>query len=214
MMKILLPILILITIGLIIGIIFFIKDVKKNYDKENTGANIVSLFFPIVGFIIYAVNIGKNNKIAKSCIRMALLGMMCGVTIFLMTRCTLILIEGVHTEYNAKLIKLNKPNKDSETKEKESQYLTKEDIEDILKSNSDITKSNVEQNGRSVLIFATFNDDVSEQEMKEFIKNIFKKTIDKELDYNLYMTIDKTLYAGHYSNSLGYVVWAQNNGDN
>lgn len=38
------------------------------------GAKIISFLFPIIGLIIYAVNIGKNDNIAKKCGKWALIG--------------------------------------------------------------------------------------------------------------------------------------------
>ena len=65
----------------IIGVIFSIKSLKKNIEEEYKGANIISFLFPFVGLIIYAVNIGKNDKLAKSCVKAALSGV--GFTICL-----------------------------------------------------------------------------------------------------------------------------------
>lgn len=38
------------------------------------GAKIILFLFPIIGLIIYAVNIGKNDNIAKKCSKWALIG--------------------------------------------------------------------------------------------------------------------------------------------
>lgn len=202
MVKILLPILILITIGLIIGIIFFIKDVKKNYDNENTGANILSLFFPIVGFIIYAVNIGKNNKIAKSCIRMALLGMMCGVTIFLMTRCTLILLEGVKVEHRGTRI----TNKVESKSNKELDSLKEE-----LLNKDYLNNCTIETKGRVV----TINIDYTENNIydtKLTIGNIINSyDLDTQYDYRININ---SKYYGFYKGVKGsQIIWDNTNGD-
>ena len=46
----------------------------KSIDKDYKGANIISFLFPIVGLIIYAINIGKNHKLANDCLKWALFG--------------------------------------------------------------------------------------------------------------------------------------------
>lgn len=202
MLKVLLPILVIMIIGLIIGIIFFIKDVKKNYDSDNTGANLLSLFFPIVGFIIYAVNIGKNNKIAKSCIRMALLGMMCGVTIFLMCRCTLMLIEGVHTEHKGTRITNKVENKSNkELKSLKEELLNKEYLNNCT----------IETKGKIV----TINIDYTENNIydtKLAIGNIINSyDLDTQYDYSININ---SKYYGFYKGVKGsQIIWNENNGD-
>lgn len=202
MMKILLPILILITIGLIIGIIFFIKDVKKNYDEENTGANILSLFFPIVGFIIYAVNIGKNNKIAKSCIRMALLGMMCGVAIFLMCRCTLILIEGVHTEHRGTRIIEKTDSADNKNLNAMKEELLNKEY---------LTSCEIETKGRVITINIEYTEN-SIYDTKLAIGNIINNyDLDTEYDYRININ---SKYYGFYKGVKGsQIIWDNTNGD-
>lgn len=42
--------------------------------KNNLVPKLVSLFFPLIGLIIYAVNVGKNDKLAKDCLKFSLFG--------------------------------------------------------------------------------------------------------------------------------------------
>lgn len=46
----------------------------KESNKNSMGVFFISFFFPIIGLIIYAVNIGKNNELAKSGSRGAIYG--------------------------------------------------------------------------------------------------------------------------------------------
>lgn len=197
MMKVLLPILIIITIGLIVGIILFIKNVKENYDKDNIGANLVSMFFPIVGFIIYAVNIGKNNKIAKSCIRMALLGMMCGVTIFLMTRCTLLFVENAHTVHTGtKTIEKVNNNNVNEIKSK-------------IEKNGDVYNVSTTTKGLINSISVEFYSLITKQDAMDVIETIFKNNnVDDMYDYRIeiYSSSFEKI-SGFYDKSNNKIIW-------
>ena len=57
----------------------------KTYKNENienyAGATIISFLFPLIGLIIYAVNIGKNDELAKSCSKWALIGLVVGTIV-------------------------------------------------------------------------------------------------------------------------------------
>lgn len=52
---------------------------KESASNENLGLKIVSMLFPIVGLIVYAVNIVQNPKIAKECGKWALIGFCIGL---------------------------------------------------------------------------------------------------------------------------------------
>lgn len=62
---------IVIIICVLVLILLLSKDKNTKKVKENdlsnkyTGIKAVSFFFPIIGLIIYAVNIGKNDELAK-----------------------------------------------------------------------------------------------------------------------------------------------------
>lgn len=40
--------------------------------NKNLVPKLVSFFFPLIGLIIYAINIEKNDKLAKDCLKWAL----------------------------------------------------------------------------------------------------------------------------------------------
>lgn len=46
----------------------------KESNKNSMGVFFISFFFPIIGLIIYAVNIGKNDELAKNGSRGAIYG--------------------------------------------------------------------------------------------------------------------------------------------
>lgn len=69
-----------IPMWLIISI--FRKGVKVQ-NREYLGMEIVSFFIPIVGLIIYAVNIGQNQQLAKCALKSAIFGFIVGILLSL-----------------------------------------------------------------------------------------------------------------------------------
>lgn len=85
---------------IIIGIIFLMKQRKlKQKEKgiytsyeSSLGLRVICFLIPLVGLIIYAVNIVQNPKIAKECGKVSLIGFIMGLVISLAT--TFIIIYG------------------------------------------------------------------------------------------------------------------------
>ncbi len=85
---------------IIIGIIFLMKQRKlKQKEKgiytsyeSSLGLRVICFLIPLVGLIIYAVNIVQNPKIAKECGKVSLIGFIIGLVISLAT--TFIIIYG------------------------------------------------------------------------------------------------------------------------
>lgn len=69
-------------------------------DNNYTGAKVLSFFIPLVGLIIYAVNIGKNNKLAKNCGKWALIGISIPIAMYLIFL-VISTYVGVKNVYNA-----------------------------------------------------------------------------------------------------------------
>lgn len=162
-MNLLLFVYLFFAICLVIAIIIFIPNIKKNYDNENTGANILSFFFPIVGFIIYAVNVGKKNKIAKSCIRMAFLGMMSAVTIYLISMSIIVIttqVEITNTSTNVDK-KTNISISDSEI----------ENVKEVINSDDRVSTANVILHGKIINVIFNVNKDTSVEEAKEIAQS-------------------------------------------
>lgn len=84
----------------IIAIIFFIRQkylIKKEKgvhtsQESSLGLRIICFLIPLVGLIIYAVNIVQNPKIAKECGKFSLIGFIIGLVLSLTT--TLIILYG------------------------------------------------------------------------------------------------------------------------
>lgn len=85
---------------IILGIVFLIKQYKleqkekrvhTNYESS-LGLRIICFLIPLVGLIIYAVNIVQNPKIAKECGKFSLIGFIIALVLSLLT--TFIILYG------------------------------------------------------------------------------------------------------------------------
>lgn len=90
MMSIVIPLLLVIIIGLVVVLVKVLKS-NENTNKELTSSNdnytalkVISFLFPIIGLIIYAVNIGKNDYLAKEGSKWAIVGMISALIIFIL----------------------------------------------------------------------------------------------------------------------------------
>lgn len=53
-------------------------------ENNYTGAKVLSFLIPLVGLIIYAVNIGKDDNLAKDCGKWAIIGILTPIILFLL----------------------------------------------------------------------------------------------------------------------------------
>lgn len=67
------------------------KGIYTSYESS-LGLRVICFLIPLVGLIIYAVNIVQNPKIAKECGKVSLIGFIMGLVISLAT--TFIIIYG------------------------------------------------------------------------------------------------------------------------
>ena len=67
------------------------KGIYTSYESS-LGLRIICFFIPLVGLILYAVNIVQNPKIAKECGKFSLIGFIIGLVISLTT--TFIILYG------------------------------------------------------------------------------------------------------------------------
>ena len=188
-------IIILIFITLFIGIIFAIRYAIKNSEKEYKGANIISFVFPIIGLIIYAINIGKNDKLAKSSSKAALMGMCTAVMLFFMIKTIMyVTAERESVNYGSKMNNNNKI--DIEDNDNKNKYDSLDSLrEELLKDNY---ISNCEIDTKDILI--TIKIDYKENDfydMKFAINSIVKKyNFDTKYTYNIRIN---NKYHGFYS---------------
>lgn len=85
---------------IIIGIVFLIKQRKLEQKEKRVhisyesslGLRIICFLIPLVGLIIYAINIVQNPKIAKECGKFSLIGFIIALVLFLLA--TFIILYG------------------------------------------------------------------------------------------------------------------------
>ena len=203
MMKFLFLIMMIAIVGGIIGIIFIIKSIKKNIDKEYKGANIISLLFPIVGLIIYAVNVGKNDKLAKSCIKMTLYGMAFAVVLSIIVSLSLYGAY-VFTRESVVEVKGNRINTPQNVDKKE-EYDNLDALNNELLENDFITNCQIDKKGKIIYIIIEYKDN-DFYDKKAVINSIIKKfDLDKRYDYYININDEDTgLYRGTKNSDI---VW-------
>lgn len=204
MMKFLFPLAIIFVIVLIIGMVFIIKNLKNSFDKEQKGANIISFLFPIVGLIIYAVNIGKNDKLAKSCVKMALLGMAFGVILYIIVQLSLF---GVYS--------FSKTETKTITKQKinTSEEILKADmliLEDYIKEDNKVLDCEVSVSGKIVNINVNYSYSLDEDDIKEHANSILDYLYDEKYkNYSIKFKAYNKSYSlnGTRIKNNNYIIW-------
>ena len=69
MLKYLLPIGIVYLILAVIGVILIVREVKKENNKDDMTLIIISFLVPLIGLIIYAINVGKDKHITECALK-------------------------------------------------------------------------------------------------------------------------------------------------
>lgn len=85
---------------IILGIVFLINQQKLEQKEKRVhtsyesslGLRIICFLIPLVGLIIYAINIVQNPKIAKECSKFSLIGFIIALVLFLLA--TFIILYG------------------------------------------------------------------------------------------------------------------------
>lgn len=210
---------IILLIITIIGIIFSIVGLIKNKDKDYTGANILSYFIPLVGLIIYAVNIGKNDKLAKSCVKAALFGITTALCILLSVFFSLGILHTVYEE-KVETVEGNRiKEKSDKAKEKYDEINNKNNKETYDDVNSALLKYKNDKikaadghlTGKMWYIEITFINGTTEEEAKSITWDFFKKySFDRQYDYNVTLKVNGNEYIGYFDGIQGNnVIWAK-----
>ncbi len=71
----------------VVALVWGIKKALSFVDKSYCHEAIISFFLPLVGMIIYAINVEKNKKLANSCIAPVLLLMVISVILVIAVNC-------------------------------------------------------------------------------------------------------------------------------
>lgn len=206
MMKVLFPIMIVAIIGGIVGIIFIIKLLKNNLDDEYKGANIMSFIFPAVGLIIYAVNVGKNDKLAKSCIKMALYGMGFGIILSIVIYCIcMVFLYGIFSA-NVTHTKRKRINTAEKVENKDEEYDSIENLKNELLKDQYIINCELKTTGKIIYINIEYKNNEF-YDKREVVNSIVKK-FDLDRQYDYYINInneDQGIYSGLKND---YIVWS------
>lgn len=204
MLKLIIFILLLIVA--LLGIIFSIIGLIKSKDKEYMGANILSYFIPLIGLIIYAVNIGKNDKLAKSCVKSALFGLTTALCILLSVFFSIGILHSVYDE-KVETVKGNRIKENSDN--------AKEKYDDVnsalLEYNNDnIKAADGRLTGKTWYIDITFVNGILEDDAKNIVWDFFKKySFDRQYDYNITIKVNGNEYIGYFDGIRGNnVIWA------
>ena len=193
------------TIINIIGVIFSIKSLKKTIEEEYKGANIISFLFPFVGLIIYAVNIGKNDKLAKSCVKAALSGV--SFTICLIIAVMLSLYSAYAFAVNS-VVEIDSASPII-NKGETSNFTSLDEIKKSLLKNYSVKNCNIDTAGKAIRIDITFYDNIDISEAKDIANSIFKNRLDYNYDYTVFLKINEKDYIGYHDGlQNSYIKWA------
>lgn len=210
---------ILLLIVAIVGIIFSIIGLIKCKDKDYLGANILSYFIPLIGLIIYAVNIGKNDKLAKSCVKTALFGLLATICILLSCFFTIGILHGLYDE-KVETVEGNRIKENSDKAKDQYEEIngnkndneSYDDINSALKSyeNDKIKSADGRLTGKIWYIEITFVNGTTEEDAKNITWDFFKKySFDRQYDYNVTIKVNGNEYIGYFDGIQGNnVIWA------
>lgn len=206
MLKYLLPISIVYVVLAIIGVIMIVKEVKKNDNKEDMTLTIISFLVPIIGLIIYAVNVGKDKHITECALKglkMYIKFLVAQFIISLITILLMIFVFNANTTHKKVMNKIDTPTTE----------VTPQEIEKKIQSNSYVSYADVRESGRFIYISITFIDNTSESKAKEIAKSsldYFDSSYIEKYDFDFIIkTNDDTLnIIGHKNNTSSNIVWS------
>ena len=76
----------------------FVLSKKKQNNNDggevSSSAKWISLFIPIIGFVLYIINIGSNRKLARVCIVHSFLGVVCYFALWALIMIIKVIING------------------------------------------------------------------------------------------------------------------------
>lgn len=169
MMYIILPLIIIIFILIIFAIIkTFSISIKEN-KKETNNVVIISFLFPFVGLIIYVVNIGKDEKLAKKGLKYSLYGIGLYFVVLLLT---LILMFLLNISTSSKNVTIHSQRNDTIEVDNTNNDLSKEEKEFILEQGKECFEKTKlvldykENNSIDILTLEAFDLITKEQRQK------------------------------------------------
>lgn len=206
MLKYLLPIGVVYIILAIIGVILIVREVKKSDNKEDMTLIIISFLVPLIGLIIYVVNVGKDKHITECALKGLKMYLKFLVAQFIISIITILLMVFV---FNANTTHKKVNRYDTPTME-----VTPQEIEKRIQSNSYVNSADVKVIGKIIYINITFIDNTTESKAKEIAKSsldYFDSSFIEKYDFEFIIkTNDDTVnIIGHKNNTSSNIVWSK-----
>lgn len=206
MIKYLLPISVTYLILTIVGVILIVREIKKSDNKEDMTLIIISFLVPLIGLIIYAVNVGKDKHIVDCALKGLKMWLKFLIAQFIISIIIVLLVAFV---FNANITnkKSNKINANTSISESNIQ-----EIEKKIKSNSYVNNVEIEESGKSIYISITFSDNTTESKAKKITESTldyFNSSYIKKYDFNFSVKSNDMVLdiMGFKLNTSNDVVW-------
>lgn len=206
MLKYLLPIGIVYIILAIIGVIMIVRGVKKNDNKEDMTLIVISFLVPIIGLIIYAVNVGKDKHITECSLKGLKMYLKFLVAQFIISLIVVLLMIFV---FNANITHKISVRNNTTVKE-----LNIQEIENKIQSNSYVNYAKVSENGKSINIKITFIENITSEKKAKDVANkalsYFTNNYKENYDFNFILTINDNSFeiVGYKNNTSSNIVWS------
>lgn len=198
---------ILMVILLIVGIIslvFILRKVINNAKGDYKEEGIVSCIFPLVGLIIYAVNIGNNKSLAKKCLNMAIYGMLCALSIVVIIYS---LIAGIKIFFEEKTVSVYGQRVSYIKEDNQSNSEELEKLKNILLENMFITDCDIDTVGSIIYINIEYKQN-DYYDIKSIINSAIEEcNLDRDYDYEI--SINDELI-GVYIKGIDSINWKNN----
>ena len=191
----------------IIGVILIVREVKKNDNKEDMTLIIISFLVPLIGLIVYAVNVGKDKHITECTLKGLKMYLKFLVVQFIISVITILLMVVV---FNANIEHHTSTRVNSATATKKE--LNSQEIEKKIQTNSYVNRAYVKVSGKIIYIDIEFVGDTSIELAKSIAEDTiynFDNNYREEYDFNFSVTLKDNLvnFQGYKSYKTNNVIW-------
>lgn len=203
MLKYLLPIGIVYIILAIVGVIMIVKEVKKENNKEDMTLIIISFLVPLIGLIIYAINVGKDKHITECALKGLKMYLKFLLAQFIIS---VIIVIALSIYANFSYTKVYKVTPTTE--------VTPQEIEKKIQSNSYVNYAKVSESGKSINIKITFIENITTEKKAKDVADkalsYFNNNYKENYDFNFILTINDNSFEilGYKSNTSNSIVWS------
>lgn len=203
MLKYLLPIGIVYLILAVIGVILIVREVKKENNKDDMTLIIISFLVPLIGLIIYAINVGKDKHITECALKGLKMYLKFLLAQFIISVIVVIALS-IFANFSYTTKKVNRVTPTTE--------VTPQEIEKKIQSNSYVNSAEVKVSGKIIYINIEFVEDTSKEMAKSIVKNTiyyFDTNYREKYDFSFALTSrDNSIeFLAHKSNNDDDIVW-------